>query len=580
MLPLFITGQAALNHLTSTLDLAGNRVDGLSRRGRLFKRGIRIPCSVESCILGASLFFTLFVNQRFWQAWASGQDWSTVKSWLPTIAVAVLLTAVHCLILGLVLGRRTARPVLAALFIVTALAMHYMQRYTVFFDAGMVRNIFHTDLNEASELLSASMFVDVLVYGFLPALLMSRVALPRRTVWRAVTVRAVFMLAALLAAGGSLLVAFQDLSALLRNQKEVRYLITPANFIASSIRVVTADSGEISLPRIPVGADAVQAAGSHNGKPRLLVVVVGETVRAANWGLNGYGRQTTPELAASDVVNFPKMTSCGTNTEVSVPCMFSPFGRKNYDEKQIRRHESVLHVMEHAGVKSIWRDNQSGCKGVCDGLEVQRPEAQRDARLCNGKHCLDEILLAGLESELQKNPRDLVIVLHQLGNHGPAYSQRYPDNYRRFLPTCDNPDLGKCTREQIVNSYDNALLYTDHFLVQTLHRLQSQNTHDAAFLYLSDHGESLGEKGVYLHGLPYAIAPREQTEVPMLLWLSPGFSAASAIDGACLRARAAQPASHDNLFHTMLGLMQVQTSSYDAAYDLLAGCRGGARTGT
>ena len=573
MLPLSTTGQAALNHLTSTLDPAAGRSDTVFRKGRLFGPGIRLSCSVESCIVGASLFFTLFVNQRFWHAWAAGADWSRAASWLPTLAVAVLLTAVHCLILGLVLGRRSAKSLLAALFVITALALHYMNRYTVFFDAGMVRNILHTDFNEASELLSAGMLVDVLVYGFLPALILSRVDLQRSTLRRALTVRAVFMLAALLAAGGSLLIAFQDLSALMRNQKEVRYLITPANFIVSSIRVATAETGEISLPRVPVGADAVQAAGAHKGKPRLLVLVVGETARAANWGLSGYGRQTTPELAASEVVNFPKVTSCGTNTEVSVPCMFSPYGRKSYDEKQIRRHESVLHVLEHAGVKTVWRDNQSGCKGVCDGLEVQRPEAQRDERLCKNKHCLDEILLAGLESELQKNPRDLVIVLHQLGNHGPAYSHRYPDAYRRFLPTCDDPDLRKCTREQIVNSYDNALLYTDHFLASTIERLQGQQTHDAAFIYLSDHGESLGEKGVYLHGLPYAIAPREQTEVPMLMWLSAGFSAASAIDGACLRARAAQPASHDNLFHTMLGLMQVRTSVYDAASDLLAGCR-------
>ncbi|RYE76086.1 MAG: phosphoethanolamine transferase, partial [Oxalobacteraceae bacterium] len=314
-------------------------------------------------------------------------------------------------------------------------------------------------------------------------------------------------------------------------------------------------------------------------QPSTLVLVIGESTNRQRMSLYGYPRKTTPELAASDVINFPHVTACGTNTEVSLPCMFSPYGRRHYDEKQIRRHESVLHVMEHAGIKTLWRDNQSGCKGVCDGLEVQRPEEQPEPRLCKGNHCLDEILLSGLESALQRNPRDLVIVLHQLGNHGPAYSQRYPDAFRRFMPTCDEPDLGKCSREQIVNSYDNALLYTDHFLAQALQRLQVQGTHEAALIYVSDHGESLGENGVYLHGLPYAIAPREQTEVPMLLWLSPGFAGASGIDAACLRARAAQPASHDYLFHTMLGLMQVQTAAYDGAFDLLDGCRGRARAG-
>nr|WP_314626572.1 phosphoethanolamine--lipid A transferase [uncultured Noviherbaspirillum sp.] len=572
-----------MTHLTTTLPSPHGavRTDASRRRSRQF--GMRIACSVESCIVGASLFFTLFVNQRFWHAWAAGQDWSRVESWFLAVAVAVLLTAVHCLILGLVLGlvpgRRAAKPVLGALFIVTALAMHYMNRYTVFFDAGMVRNVFHTDAREAGELLTGGLLGDVLVYGGLPALLLSRVDFPCRSLRRALAMRAVFLAAATLLAGGSLLIAFQDLSSLLRNQKEVRYLVTPANFIVASIRVVTAETGETGVARLPVGADAVAAAGAHGGKPRLLVVVVGETVRAANWGLNGYQRQTTPALAASDVINFPHVTACGTNTEVSLPCMFSPYGRRHYDEKQIRRHESVLHVMEHAGIKTLWRDNQSGCKGVCDGLEVQRPEDQPDPRLCKGNHCLDEILLSGLESTLQRSPRDMVIVLHQLGNHGPAYFQRYSHAFRRFMPTCDEPDLGKCSREQIVNSYDNALLYTDHFLAQAVQRLQGQGTHDAALIYVSDHGESLGEKGVYLHGLPYAIAPREQTEVPMLMWLSPGFAGASGIDAACLRARAARPASHDFLFHTMLGLMQVQTAAYDGTFDLLDGCRGRPRTG-
>lgn len=549
-----------------------------SGHGKIIK--MRFSCSVESCIMGASLFFTLFANQRFWYAWTSNQDWSRTGSWLLTAVTAVLLTALHGLILGLLVGRRTAKPLLAALFIITALASHYMRRYTVFFDASMVRNIFHTDFNEASELFSFDMIRDVLVYGGLPALLMFRIDLQRRTIQRALAMRAIFLLATLLTACIGLLIAFQDLSALMRNQKEVRYLITPANFIVSSIRVAAAKTEEAKLPRIPVGTDAVPAAGSREGKPRLLVVIVGETVRAANWGLNGYQRQTTPELAASGVINFSQVTSCGTNTEVSVPCMFSPFGRRNYDEKRIRQHESVLHVMEHAGIKTIWRDNQSGCKGVCEKLEVQRPEDRRDLRLCKGSHCLDEILLDGLEEELHKHPHDLVMVLHQLGNHGPAYSHRYPEAYRRFTPTCDDPDLGKCSREQIVNSYDNALLYTDHFLAQTIRRLQSQVSHDAALIYLSDHGESLGEKGIYLHGLPYAIAPREQKEVPMLMWLSPGYSAASAIDGACLRTRSGQPASHDNLFHSMLGLMRIQTSVYDPAFDLLAGCRAKARAGT
>lgn len=534
---------------------------------------MRPTCSTEACIVGTSVFFTIFLNQQFWSAWATSHDWSLTATWVQAAASSILLTAIHCLIFSLFIVRRAAKPALSALFVLSALAAHYMSRYTVFFDVSMVRNIIHTDFKEASELLSYGMFADVVVYGVLPALLVTQVKLQKHSTGRAVLRRLLFMTAVLLIACSSLVFGFQDLSALMRNQKEMRYLITPANFIISTARLAVAESEEAGLRRIPVGTDAVSAGVTKGRKPRLLVAVVGETARAANWGLNGYRRQTTPELSRENVINFPHVVSCGTNTEVSVPCMFSPFGRKDYDEKKIRRHESVLHVLEYAGIKTIWRDNQSGCKGVCDGLETQRPSDKQDPKLCKEGTCVDEILLDDFEQQLQKNQHDLVIVLHQIGNHGPAYSHRYPDTFRRFLPTCDNADLGKCSREEIVNSYDNALLYTDHFLARTIQRLKTQETHEAAMLYVSDHGESLGENGIYLHGLPYSIAPREQFEVPMVLWMSHGFAASSNVSTACLQGRASQPVSHDYFFHSILSMMRIKTSVYDSRFDFIEGCR-------
>ncbi|WP_228526934.1 phosphoethanolamine transferase [Noviherbaspirillum soli] len=530
--------------------------------------------SSEWCILLTSVFFTLFSNHRLWLAWAHGRDWSQARNWLLAAALGLLLTALHGFLLGLLLTRRTVKPVLAVLLLVTALAAFYMERYTVYFDVSMMRNIFHTDVREARELLSPGMLVALAVFGLAPALLLLRARVRRRPLRQALISRGLFLLSMLVVAGASTLLSFQDLSALLRNQKELRYLITPASLLVSSVRMAATEGQEAKLVRAALGQDAVQAAAARGAKPRLLVLVVGETVRAANWGLNDYARQTTPELAAAGVINFPRMKSCGTNTEVSVPCMFSPYGRHSYDEKAIRGHQSVLHVLEHAGVKTVWRDNQSGCKGVCDGLEMQRPGEVPGAAFCDGEHCYDEVLLNDLSRLLKDHPRDLVLVLHQLGNHGPAYSQRYPAAFRRYEPTCDQAELGKCSREQIVNSYDNAVLYTDHFLSQTIQRLREQTSHDAAMIYLSDHGESLGENGIYLHGLPYSIAPREQTEVPMVMWMTPGFAATAGVDPDCLAQRAQQPASHDNLFHSLLGLMSVTTSVYDKSLDLTGACRG------
>jgi lipid A ethanolaminephosphotransferase len=308
----------------------------------------------------------------------------------------------------------------------------------------------------------------------------------------------------------------------------------------------------------------------------LFVIVVGETARAADWGLNpGVSRNTTPELATRDVINFPQVSSCGTNTEVSVPCLFSPQGRRNYDEDAIRSSESLLHVLARAGLRVVWNDNQSGCKGVCDGLETVRPDPAALPGLCNGERCLDEALVDRAQGLLQDTKGNLVLVLHQLGNHGPAYFKRYPATFRQFTPACESEDLSACTREEIANAYDNALRYTDHVLASTIDWLERIATeYDTALLYVSDHGESLGENGLFLHGMPYAIAPDEQTQVPMLMWFSQAYAQRTGLNLACLRKRSQAPAAHDNVFHTVLGLLDVETTVRDEALDLSANCRG------
>jgi lipid A ethanolaminephosphotransferase len=303
-------------------------------------------------------------------------------------------------------------------------------------------------------------------------------------------------------------------------------------------------------------------------------MVVGETARAANWGLDGYARQTTPQLATLPVINFRDVTSCGTNTEVSLPCMFAPVGRGDYDEGRIRHSESLLHLLQRAGVAVHWRDNQSGCKGVCDGLSNDSVQTVNPPGLCEDGRCLDEGLLAGLDERLAKARGTQLLVLHQLGNHGPSYFRRYPAAFDRFKPACASDDLQRCSVPEIVNAYDNALLYTDHLLASLVAKLQAhQDRVDTLMLYVSDHGESLGENNLFLHGLPYAIAPDVQKKVPMVMWMSPGFAQARALDVACLQRRALQPASHDNLFHTLLGLLDVQTSLYRSDADLARGCR-------
>ncbi|MDI3514734.1 MAG: lipid ethanolaminephosphotransferase [Rhodocyclaceae bacterium] len=539
----------------------------------------RPELSTEHLLLGLSLYFTLACNTPFWRALLASRG-GEGGALAYVIALGAALTALNFVLLAPLLNRWTAKPLLGGLIVVAAVSSYYAGHFGVYFDPSMLRNVLRTDLAEARELLTPGFFLQAAALALPPLFVLQRTRLRRRPLRRELAVCAASILLALVVAAGALGGVFKDFSGQMRNHKELRYLITPAAPVWSLARVLTRDAQAAKLPRQSIGADArLGASWAAAKKPALFVIVVGETARAANWGLNRTAGQspahdTTPELARHAVINFPEVTSCGTNTEVSVPCMFSLQGRHHYDEDAIRASESVLDTLRHAGLRVVWNDNQSGCKGVCSGVESMRPDPAALPQLCDGERCLDEALLESSRGLLRDAEGNLVLVLHQLGNHGPAYFRRYPDAFRRFTPTCDDEDLSKCSREQIANSYDNALLYSDHVLARSIDMLKElEPRYDTALLYVSDHGESLGENGLYLHGLPYSIAPAEQTRVPMVMWLSSGFAARTRLDTACLRTQAARPAAHDNLFHTVLGLLDVRTAVRDDALDLTAACR-------
>ncbi|KAF1016034.1 MAG: Phosphoethanolamine transferase EptA [Stenotrophomonas maltophilia] len=528
----------------------------------------RPELSSEALIALASLFFAVAGNGLFWHSAMASHPGSLRYG----LSLLLLLLGTHAFLLGIIVWRWNARVLLSVLLLVTAMAAYYMDRYHIYLDADMLRNVLATDRKESSELLTPSLLWPLLWLAVLPILLVWRVQVRRRGWGRALLWRAGFLLLAAVTAVGGALVSFQDVSALMRNQREVRYLATPANVLLGLPRALRSENPVQRAPKLPIGTVAKATPRATGSKPRLLVIVLGETARAQNWGLNGSAHMTTPELAQANVINFPDMHSCGTSTEVSVPCLFSPWGRHDYDEKKIRAHQSLLHVLDRAGIKPLWRDNQSGCKGVCENLEFESLADATTPGLCADGRCMDEILLQDLASRVRAAPGDRVVVLHQLGNHGPAYFQRYPAAFRRFTPTCDTPDLGRCSRDEIANAYDNALLYTDHLLMRTIGTLRDMQDYDTAMLYFSDHGESLGEKGLFLHGVPYAIAPAEQTHVPMVMWFSQGFASSRGLDLQCVRRRSASYADHDNVFPSVLGLMQVKTALYERDRDLFASC--------
>lgn len=536
-----------------------------------------IVATVDQLLLVASLFFALAANRLFLGQALGERALSEPQTWGFALALIVLLASLHYLLLAPLANRWTVKPLLGLLIVVTAFAVHFMQSFGVYLDPSMMRNALRTDVAEARELFSWSLLPHLAVYAAAPLLLLSRVRIVRRPWLRASALRIGSGLLAVAVFVGTLLAVFQPMASLMRGNKELRYLATPANLLWSVGAVTAAQARGAALPRQAIGLDATL--GMVRERPLVVVLVVGETARRANWGMSGYARQTTPELARQPVINFADVTSCGTNTETSLPCMFAPVGRRDYDEARIRGSESLLHVAARAGVAVHWRDNQSGCKGVCEGLPHDDVASFNPGGICADGHCLDEGLLSGLDEKLaaataSPRPGTQLLVLHMLGNHGPSYFRRYPAAFKRHQPACESDDLRLCSQLEIVNAYDNALLYTDHVLASLIAKLQAAAGRvDTAMIYVSDHGESLGENQLYLHGMPYAIAPDVQTQVPMVMWLSAGLPRAVGLDAACLQRRAAAPAAHDHLFHTTLGLLGVHTALYEPAWDLGSGCR-------
>ena len=376
---------------------------------------------------------------------------------------------------------------------------------------------------------------------------------------------------------GLLLIFYKSYASTFRGHRELRFFLTPLNYIQATNSYIKRKFSH-TLAVAPLGTDASRGVlWKEQKRKTVTVIVLGETARAMNFSLNGYGRNTNPELSRQEgLINFTNVQSCGTATAVSVPCVFSALGRANYSESAAKSQEGLLDVLSHAGFGVLWRNNNSGCKGTCDRVEYEnfaKPVAGEP--LCNTEECYDEYLLKGLPERIRSSQKDMVIVLHQKGSHGPSYWKRYPDAFKRFGPVCETNELQKCSSEAIVNAYDNTILYTDHFISKVIDLLRKSGKEDGvdtSFIYFSDHGESLGEKGMYLHGAPYMISPDEQRHVPFMIWLSDSFRSRFRIDATCLAARRDQAFSHDNVFHSVLGMLNVDTAAYNPALDIFQAC--------
>ncbi|CAM3064975.1 phosphoethanolamine transferase [Vibrio rarus] len=475
------------------------------------------------------------------------------------ISVAIFLVAAHALVFSLLGGRLFTKIVLILGFFIGASAAYFSWTYGVVIDTTMLQNMWQTDTAEAFGLLSIKLVLVMLIGAVLPAYLIGKTSLNYQSIWLEIRAKALSIVLALFIIVLALLPFSANYASFFREYKSVRFYSAPLFPIYSFSKFFKTAHKDLLKPAeqmINVVPDA-KIEHKNSNKHSLIVLIVGETGRADHFSLNGYHRPTNPQLSQrKGVISFSHMTSCGTSTAVSVPCMFSSDPRRDFDSKSIYNKLNVLDTLKENNVAVLWRDNNSSSKGVAERVEYQSYKSSDLNTICNPE-CRDTGMLVGLDDYVKQHAKqDIVVVLHSMGSHGPEYYKRYPEKFAQFAPVCKSNQLDKCSSEQIINAYDNTILFTDHFIDQSIDWLDTYSgQYETALLYISDHGESLGEDDIYLHGMPYAFAPEVQKHVAAIAWLndSSPFKYQDVVKNKDL------PFSQDNFYCSVLSLLEVNT---------------------
>lgn len=533
-----------------------------------------------------SIFLTVFTNNTLWTnvisrlsdttSIVSEPDFFSANA-LFLVSFFVVLIFITNTLLSLASFRWVLKPALILVLLTSASAAYFMDEFSTMIDKKMIINVLESDFRESSEFFSLAFTIKVLLLGIIPAYLVYRAPIIYPTsVWRGLLQRSLIITLSLGTAVLIILSQYQEFSGFGRTHRDLRHYINPTNYLFSLKSLTTQAVSAGNIIAKPIGTDAkLKRDLNKRDRPTLVILVVGETTRAANFALNGYEKPTNPALIQEDVVSFNNTFSCGTATATSLPCMFSHLTRQQYSDKKARAFQRLPDVVKQAGINVLWRENNTGCKGNCDRIETHQLANENNPEFCHSGHCYDEILLDGIDEYLKQNSGDQLIILHQKGNHGPAYYLRYPPQFEQFTPVCKTSQLSKCTQEEITNAYDNALLYTDYLLAKTIQSLREKSDqYNTAMIYMSDHGESLGENNLYLHGMPYLLAPDTQKHIPLIMWLSAGYQQSYQVDQRCLSKKQTDALSHDHLFSSLLGLLEIQTDIYDPNLDIFASCQG------
>ncbi len=506
-------------------------------------------------------FIILFFNFTYIKAFFEIYPFNFQNS-LYFISTMVVYGALLVIIFSIVGWRLTIKPLLIVILLISSLVAYFMDSYKVVISKDMIQNVFETNLNETKDLLSLKLFLYLIFLGILPSIFIYKISLKKEPFKRELLSKIKIILGSILIIVIAMVPFNKFYTSYFREHKILRKYFNPAEWIYS-LAIYLKPKKEYKLKII--GEDAKQI--KRDNKRKIVIVVVGETARSDHFSLNGYKRDTNPKLSKDNIFSFKNFYSCGTSTATSVPCMFSIYDYKNFDDTKAFYTQNILDILKRVGVKVLWRDNNSDSKGVAVRVDYEDFKSSKKNKMCDIE-CRDEGMLIGLDRFIKDNPnKDILIILHTMGSHGPAYYKRYPKRFEKFKPVCKTNQLEKCSKEEIINAYDNTILYSDYFLDKSIDFLKRYKDAKRALIYISDHGESLGEGGLYLHGMPYFIAPDAQKHVAAFIWL--GDNLKKEIDTNYLRSLQNKKLHQNILFHTLLAIFDVNSSVYKEDLNIL-----------
>jgi len=411
--------------------------------------------------------------------------------------------------------RYLLKPIIILLLLCSSSIFYFRHTYGVAVDEGVILSLFDAliegNTNEIFDLISVKLLLLIFTLGFIPSIPLFFTTIIYPSFKKEIITRTGLIISTFLVLIGLIASNYKDVSLTARQNKQLNQSAIPHYSVSSLFSII-----KHSFQSKPAFATLDEKPKIKNSNEQIIgIVVVGETARADHFGINGYTKQTTPLLQKTNIINYTNAYSCGTLTKISVPCMFY---LKNYDQFDVNKAKyqaNLIDVIDASGADITWIENNSSCKNVCDRIKNKTIEIITDQ-----ENTYDEMMFKFIDTILKnnRNPRTL-IVLHTMGSHGPSYYKRYPIQFEQFKPSCKSNNPQECSKEELINAYDNTIIYTDYFLHQLIERLKKQNK-KSFLLYASDHGESLGEHGLYLHGVPAKIAPKEQIHIPWILWFS------------------------------------------------------------